>query len=93
MFIATAEIIEPVSNARLSGRVSEISRKGCYIDILNTLPRETAIRVRITTDKGSFESDGKIMYVHENMGIGVGFLNTSVEQQAVVDAWLAALAQ
>src|SRR4029077_18532475 len=29
--IATAEIIEPISDVRISGRISEISRKGCYV--------------------------------------------------------------
>jgi hypothetical protein len=92
-FIATAEIIETASDTHLSGRVSEISRKGCYLDILNTLPRETSVRVRISADSGSFESEGRIIYVQENMGMGVGFVNPPEGQQAVLDAWLADLAQ
>jgi hypothetical protein len=89
-FIATAEIIEPVSDTHISGRVSEISRKGCYVDLLNTLPKDTPIRVHITTDRGSFESEGLIIYVQDRMGVGVAF-TPSQEQQAILDAWLAEL--
>lgn len=87
--IATAEIIEPISDVRFSGRISEISRKGCYIDLLNTLPMHTVIRVRILRDKGNFESPGKIIYAQEGMGIGVGFLDTPAEQLNTLDSWLA----
>jgi len=91
MFIATAEIIEPATDTHISGRVSEISKFGCYVDILNTLPKDTPIRVRITTDDGSFESAGKIIYVQENVGMGVGFESPSPEQQKTLEAWLAKL--
>ena len=91
MFIATAEIIELSTDTHMSGRVSEISTKGCYVDILNTLPKDTSVRVHITTDRGSFESAGTIIYVQENMGMGVGFVDPPKEQQDVLDAWLAQL--
>ena len=90
-FIATAEIIEPSSDTHLSGRVSEISSRGCYVDILNTLPKGTPIRVRIVTDAGAFESAGRIIYVQESMGMGVAFVDPGPNQQAVLDSWLSQL--
>lgn len=91
MFIATADIIEPATNTHISGRVSEISRFGCYVDILNTLPKDTAIRVRIYNDSGSFESAGKIIYVQENMGMGVGFVEPAEDQLQILHNWLSDL--
>ncbi|HKQ85449.1 MAG TPA: PilZ domain-containing protein [Candidatus Acidoferrales bacterium] len=91
MFIATADIVEPATDTRMSGRVSEISRFGCYIDILNTLPKDTAIRVRISNDSGSFESAGKIIYVQENMGMGVGFVDPAEDQVQILNKWLSEL--
>ncbi|HTZ75134.1 MAG TPA: PilZ domain-containing protein [Candidatus Aquilonibacter sp.] len=90
-FIATAEIIEPATDTHISGRVSEISKFGCYVDLLNTLPKGTPIRVRITTDSGSFECAGKIIYVQENVGMGVGFEGPSPDQEKTLEAWLANL--
>lgn len=87
-FIATVDIVEPVSDMRISGRISEISRKGCYVDILNTLPRETPIQVRISRDKGIFATAGKIIYVQEGMGMGVGFVDAPSDQLEILDSWL-----
>ena len=90
-FIATAEIIEPVSGVRMSGRISEISRKGCYVDILNGLPKDTPIRVLISRDQGAFTSAGKIIYVHEQMGVGVVFVDPPADQAETLEKWLTEL--
>lgn len=87
--IATAEVVEPTSDVRISGRISEISRKGCYVDVLNTLPRGTSIEVRISRDQGTFMASGKIIYVQEGMGMGVLFLDIANDQEKLLDSWLA----
>lgn len=89
--IATAEIVEPCSDAHMSGRLSEISSKGCYVDLLNTLPRETVVEVRISRDQGTFAATGKIVYVQEGMGMGIVFLKIADDQQKIIDSWLAEL--
>src|SRR5271163_910164 len=70
-FIATVDISDPVSGIRLAGRISEISRKGCFIDILNTLPKDTPLQLRVTRDCGTFVTAGHVIYVQETMGMGV----------------------
>jgi PilZ domain len=92
-FIATVDIVEPVSDVRISGRISEISRKGCYVDILNTLPKDTPVRVLISRDRGSFSSEGKIIYVQEQMGMGIAFLDPPANQLSVLDEWLGELSR
>lgn len=89
--IATAEILEPASDVRISGRISEISRKGCYLDILNTLPVGTRLRLTISRDQGMFTSDATIIYIHEGMGIGILFLNVQPDEMKILDAWLTEL--
>jgi len=89
--IASAEIIEPVSGVRISGRISEVSRRGCYIDLLNTLPTQTVIQIRITRDQGTFETPAKIIYAQEGMGMGIGFLETPPDQLKILDSWIAEL--
>jgi PilZ domain len=86
--IAAVEIVESVSEVRMSGRVSEISRQGCYIDLLNTLPIGTSINVRISRDQGTFSSPGKIVYAQQGMGMGVAFIDTGAEQLKTLDVWL-----
>jgi PilZ domain len=89
--IAQSDVVEPVSGLRISGRISEVSLKGCYVDVLNTLPTQTEIEIKISRDQGTFTSPGKIIYTQEGMGMGVGFLNTPADQMKVLDSWLAEL--
>jgi len=89
--IAQTDVVEPVSGLRISGRISEVSLKGCYVDVLNTLPTQTEIEVRISRDRGTFTSPAKIIYTQEGMGMGVAFLNTPADQFKILDTWLAEL--
>lgn len=90
--IATVEILEAASEMRLSGRLSEISRKGCYVDVLNTLPAGTIVQLRVSRDQGTFVTAGKIIYVQAGMGMGVAFVDPAADQLKILDAWLAELA-
>jgi hypothetical protein len=86
--IASIELREPETDTHISGRISEISRKGCYVDVLITLPEGTGLDVRISRDQGVFETKGRIVYVQEGMGMGVAFVNPAPEQLQLLDSWL-----
>ncbi|HXN97666.1 MAG TPA: PilZ domain-containing protein [Candidatus Acidoferrales bacterium] len=86
--IASAVLREPESDTKISGRISELSRKGCYVDTLIALPEGTNLEVRISRDQGVFESQGKIIYVQSGMGMGLAFVNIADEQLKILDAWL-----
>lgn len=73
---------------RLLGRIAEISRNGCYVDALNTLPIGTIRRIQILRDSGTFIADGKIIYVHPRIGMGVVFVDPLPDQLKVLDLWL-----
>ncbi len=89
--IATAVLREPETDMKIAGRISELSRKGCYVDTLINLPEGTKLEVRISRDQGVFESPGKIVYVQPGMGMGVAFVNVPTEQLKILDSWLAEL--
>lgn len=87
--IATAEVTDSASGMKLSGRISELSRKGCYLDTLNPLPTGTLVNVRITRDQGTLLAKGKIVYTQDGMGMGVTFLDLQKDQLEIIDSWLA----
>jgi hypothetical protein len=89
--IATVEIVEPASDTHFPGRISEISRKGCYVDMLNPLPVGTLVRLHISRDKGAFSTRGKIIYTQEGMGMGVVFVDPPADQVKILESWLAEL--
>ena len=87
-FIASTELTDATNATRLSGRVTEISRKGCYVDIMNALPVGDELNLRISNDQGTFVAKGKIIYVHERIGMGVVFMDPAKEQLDILDTWL-----
>jgi PilZ domain len=91
-FIAQVEVIEPASDTHIAGRVSEISRKGCYIDVMITLPPGTLVQLKVLRDKGTFSTKGKIIYAQDSMGMGVAFLEITDNELKTLDCWLAELA-
>jgi len=91
IFVATTELTDFASAIKLIGRVTEISRKGCYVDILNALPVGTSLNVRILRDQGAFVTKAKIIYVHERIGMGVVFLDPAQDQLQILDSWLVEL--
>lgn len=88
-FIAEAEI----SGMLASARVSELSARGCYIDSINPLPKDTAVCLRIRYGCSSCEFSGTVLYTHAGFGMGVVFGELSSEQRSTLDVWLDELAR
>jgi len=88
--IVDVEVVEVDSGTRLSGRTSDISRTGCYIDTLNPTPEGTAVRVKLSHADEKLDLPAKIVYVSPRLGMGVHFdPQLPAEQLAVLDRWLA----
>jgi hypothetical protein len=86
--VASVEVTEPLSGARLSGRTSEIGLGGCYVDVLNPLPVGTQVGLRILRDQGVFETKAKVVYSDHGFGMGVAFTEMAADQRSVLEAWL-----
>ena len=71
------------------GRMTEVSRKGCFVNTQSTLPVNTFVRVVISRDGQSFITNGKVIYAHERIGVGIVFVDSSEEQLNILDSWLA----
>jgi PilZ domain len=90
-FVATTVLTDITSSQKLSGRIIEISRSGCYVDTLNALPVGTQLIVNISCDRGTLVVKGKILYIHEGIGMGVVFLDPPKDQLEILDSWLGEL--
>ena len=88
-FVASAEVVELRSEARIHVQVSELSLYGCYLDMLNVLPAQTDVGVRITEGPDVFEGIGKVVYAHENLGMGVRFTQVDAAGLKILEKWLA----
>ena len=87
--VASAEMTELHSGARLSARTSELGLGGCYVDSLNSLPEGTLVSLRIVRDQGLFETKAKVVYGDPRFGMGLAFTEMAPDQRSRLEEWLA----
>lgn len=90
-FFASADITELRSQTRLTARTSELSRYGCYMDMMNPLPLGTSVRIVILYHEQSFSANGAVVYSQSNMGMGVAFNQMDSGQETILEKWLTEL--
>jgi PilZ domain len=91
--ILLAEVTDLLSSLKFTARTSDLSRTGCYIDMLSPLPRGTEVHVLLKNGGEVFESAAIVMYVSPGLGIGVQFAELPAERQSLLDRWLALAAK
>jgi hypothetical protein len=90
MFFASAELLEERSEVRIATRVSELSRNGCYLDMMNPFPMHTVIRVKIWTEEHILiETKACVVYSQANRGAGLAFVDLDPRYVPLLDKWLA----
>jgi hypothetical protein len=87
-FYASAEITEAKSQTKMTARTSELSRHGCYVDMLNPFPIGMFVKIVIVYREQSFEATGRVLYSQRNMGMGVGFDTAKLESVQILEKWL-----
>jgi hypothetical protein len=88
-FIAEAEVLGMKDTAR----VSELSSRGCYIDSISPLPKDTEVQLRIRYGCSSCEFSGTVIYTHTGFGMGIAFGELTSAQRSTLEVWLDELAR
>jgi PilZ domain-containing protein len=89
LLVASAEVTELRSGALLSARISELGLGGCYVDALNPFPEGALVSLRILRDQGVFETKAQVVYCDSRFGMGLAFIDMTLNQRSVLEAWLA----
>ena len=87
-FYASAQITEVQSQTAMAARTSELSRHGCYMDMLNPLPLGTAVKIQITYQEQTIDANGHVIYSQANMGMGVSFDEIQASQVGILERWV-----
>jgi hypothetical protein len=90
-FTGTFEATEPNSETRIHGRTADLSEGGCYADTMSPLPAGTAVKVRISKENRSFESQATVVYAVAGMGMGLRFESIDPQQLVNLRRWLGEL--
>jgi hypothetical protein len=84
----TTEVIEPRSRIRLTGRATDLSNGGCYVDTMSPFPVRTAVLIRLTSEGRSVQGKAQVVYENAGMGMGLAFVDLGPEQAACVQEWV-----
>lgn len=87
-FSATAEVVEPWSGTRISGRVSDLCLGGCYIDAASPMEVGKSIRLQIIKDDKQFNALAKVVNAKSGMGMGVMFTAIEPEPTRLLNNWI-----
>jgi PilZ domain len=88
---ADAEIVESKSRTKMSARVSDLSRSGCYVEMMSPFPQGSQLKMRIMKNKTPFLAQATVAYATEGMGMGVKFKALEPEQIPILEKWLSEL--
>jgi hypothetical protein len=94
-FIATVEVLQKGAQAGISGRVTELSLYGCFIEMPDPFAKGSELLLKIYANNKYFESEAVAVYVNTGKGTGIRFQNVRPHYLSVLKQWLieAALAK
>ena len=85
-FYALAEIVDEEENARTSSRVSDLSLRGCYVEMKDPFPEGTNVTIEISTDTESPETHATVAHF-EPKQLTFGEMSKSLAN--VLNRWVA----
>jgi hypothetical protein len=87
-FSPAVEALDLQADTRIMGRLSDISRNGCYVDTINPFAKDAPVTLTISRDNQSFKTQAKVVYSKMGMGMGLLFTTAEPEQLRVLGSWL-----
>jgi hypothetical protein len=87
-FSPAVEALDLQADTRILGRLSDISRNGCYVDTINPFAKNAAVTLTVTRDNQSFKTQAKVVYSKAGMGMGLLFTTAEPDQLRILGSWL-----
>ena len=87
-FSPAVEALDLQTDTRIKGRLSDISRNGCYMDTINPFGKDATVTLTVTRDNQSFKTQAKVVYSKSAMGMGLMFTTAEPAQLRVLGSWL-----
>jgi hypothetical protein len=85
-----AEVTDGNSGVGMLTRISDLSKRGCFLETSTPFPVNTITKIFIRKGTESFEADAKVVSAFSNTGMGLQFTNVDPVQRHILSAWLGA---
>lgn len=86
------EIRQPGMKTVVWGSMTDISRSGCYLETLTTLPRNAKCELMLNVEGTEIRSGAEVRVSHPSMGMGLQFTDMDPTDQKKLETLLAKLA-
>ena len=92
-FEASAEVLPENASGSTKGRVTELSLRGCFVELAGAFAEQQSTVVKLFHGKEMFEARARVIYVRAT-GVGLLFTEINPHFRTVLQKWvLAALDQ
>jgi PilZ domain-containing protein len=88
---SATEAVHIPGGSKVAGRLSDISRHGCYVDTISPFEVGAALTLTIVRRNQSITTLAKVVYSQVGMGMGLTFTTTEPEQIRLLVTWLGEL--
>ena len=88
LFVATVELIDTQSEAKIQERTSDLSLYGCRVETEKPFPIGAKVRIKIVHLSATFTALGRISYATSEGGMGVAFTRIEPNDQLVLEKWV-----
>ncbi len=90
-FVATIELTDTQSEAKIQERTSELSLYGCRVETHKPFPTGAKVRIRIAHRSANFVAFGRVLYTTSDGGMGIAFTQIEPANQLILEKWLGEL--
>ena len=87
-FSAIAEVMDRRSGARITVRIADIGKNGCYADSLNVFSVGTQVIMSIRHADVEFKTMATVVYAMPSMGMGLHFREVASEMRSILEKWI-----
>jgi hypothetical protein len=84
---ASAEVSLEGSAESLRARVTELSLRGCFLEVAGRFIEQQRLQVKIFNTKDLFEASAEVIYVRKS-GVGVLFGDVNLHFRRVLQKWI-----
>ena len=87
-FVATIELTDTQSEAKIQERTSDLSLYGCRVETRKPLPTGAKVRIRIAYRSANFVALGRVSHATTEGGMGVAFTQIEPHDQLILEKWV-----
>ena len=88
LFVATIELIDTQSEAKIQERTSDLSLYGCRVETHKPFSIGAKVRIKIAHMSANFVALGRVSYATSEGGMGVAFTRIEPNDQLVLEKWV-----